>query len=91
MRRLGYAGLLAGRLVLCVAGLVRRRRRPVRGGDVGVVRGVGVLGVSACTYQREVGCVVRACAAREWWWVRAVGGGRCGRGVCVCVVCAVAG
>ena len=45
LRRLGYAGLLAGRLVLCVAGLVRRRRRPVRGGDVGVVRGVGVVGV----------------------------------------------
>ena len=45
MRRLGYAGLLAGRLVLCVAGLVRRRRRPVRGGDVGVVRGFGVVGV----------------------------------------------
>jgi hypothetical protein len=45
LRGLGYGGLLAGRLVLCVAGLVRRRRRPVCGGDVGVVRGVGVVGV----------------------------------------------
>ena len=45
MGGLGYGGLLAGRLVLCVAVLVRRRRRAVRGGDVGVVRGVGVVGV----------------------------------------------
>jgi hypothetical protein len=37
LRRLGYAGLLAGRLVLCVAGLVRRRRRAVRGDDFGFV------------------------------------------------------
>ena len=46
---------------------------------------------SGGTYQREVGCVVRACAAREWWWVIAVGGGRCVQGLCVGVVCAVAG
>ena len=88
MDGLGYGGLLAGRLVLCVAVLVRRRRRAARGGNVGVVRGVGVVGVSVCTLQREVGCVVRGCAAREWWWLRWLGGGRCGRCVCVAGVCA---
>ena len=45
LRGVGYGGLLAGRLVLCVGVLVRRRRRAVRGGNVGVVRGVGVVGV----------------------------------------------
>ena len=45
LRGLRYGWLLAGRLVLCVGVLVRRRRRAVRGGDVGVVRGVGVVDV----------------------------------------------
>ena len=59
LRGVGYGGLLAGRLVLCVGVLVRRRRRAVRGGNVGVVRGVGVVGVSSW----YVGMTLRAVAS----------------------------